>query len=509
MNKQIRKNMITNIIAMVISIGINYLITPYITNQLGIGAYSYVSIITNIISFFTVITYTLNSMVGRFYTISYNQNLDESNKYISTALFSCIGLFIILLPIIIVMTLFLDKIINIDTALSSDVKFAFFASSLTFLLSTVSSVMLTGTYARNKLEVNNYIQILANSLKAIMIFALFNVFSAKIWFIGISGIFQTSVSIILGYLMFKKYIPTVKFSIKLFKKQYAKELLSAGAFNSIILLGNNLMTQVDLLVGNRVILDADLLGQYSIILLFSNTIRQISSAISSAFSPTTIKLYAEKKYNELVEYTNNVVSICGIMLGLVVSLIAILFVPFTKIWLNQDFSSLKALEMFMLLSLVPNLAISQLNVLNQAVNKLKIPAIASIVAGVLNVCLALMFELCFNMGLFGLALASVISLTMRNLVFAPIYAAKITNQKVHVYYKPLIKSIILVLISCSIGELITRYYRINGIVDLFIVGIIMLVFYILLSYIMMSKEEKDKVRSFIKRIWKKKRESKS
>ena len=504
MDKQLSKNLITNIISMVISLGINYLITPYITKQLGIAAYSYVSIITNIISFFTVITYTLNSMVGRFYTIAYNENEENSNQYISTALYCCFGLAIILLPIIILMTLFLDKLIVIENYLTNDVKFAFFISSLTFLLSTISSVVATGTYAKNKLQISNYIGILANSAKAIIIFALFYIFSAKIWFIGLGGFTQNIIAIILGYISFKYYIPNVKFRIKYFRKDYAKQLLSAGVFNSVIMLGNNLMTQIDLIVGNRYIQDSELIGKYAVILLFSNTIRQISSAISSAFSPTTIKLYAQKKYDELIKYTNNSVSFCGTMLGLIIPIIATLLVPFVGIWLQEDFSSLKYLIVFMLIPLIPNLAITQLNVLNQAVNKLKIPAIASITAGVINIILALEFVNRFKLGIFGIALASVISFTLRNLIFIPLYAAYITKQKWYIYYKPLIKSFLISIIICIVSFVIQRYYVINSIIDLFIIGIILMLIYGTISYLTLNKNDKKAVKKFIKKYVNKK-----
>lgn len=503
MDKQLSKNLITNIIAMLISLGINYLITPYITNQLGIGAYSYVSIITNIISFFTVITYTLNSMVGRFYTIAYNEDEEKANKYISTALFCCFGIAVIMIPIIIIVTFLLDKIILIDDYLVNDVKFAFFVSSITFLLSTISSVMMTGTYAKNKLEINNYINIIANSLKAIVIFGLFYTFSAKIWFVSFGGFAQSIIAIILGYLCFKHFIPSVKFKPRYFRKKYAKELLSAGAFNSIILLGNNLMTQIDLLVGNRFVNNSELIGKYAVILLFSNTIRQISSAISSAFSPTTIRLYAKKMYIELVEYTNRVVEICGSILGWPVAIISALLVPFVSIWLGQDFSELRYLIIFMLISLIPNLAISQLNVLNQAVNKLKIPAIASIIAGIINLILAIVFVTILNLSVFGIAVASVISFTLRNLIFIPLYTAYITKQKWYTYYKPLIRPFIIALITCFTGLTIQRYYVIKGIIDLCILGIILSVEYMGIIYFTLNKKEKKQMVGVVKNIWKK------
>ena len=135
----------------------------------------------------------------------------------------------------------------------------------------------------------------------------------------------------------------------------------------------------------------------------------------------------------MVKYTNKAVSVCSTILGWPVSIIASLLVAFVFVWLKQDFTQYQYLFIIMLMSLLPNMAISQLNVLNQAMNKLKVPAIASIIAGFLNIILAIIFVKVFEWGIYGIAIASIISLTLRNLIFAPIYASIITNQKCYIY----------------------------------------------------------------------------
>lgn len=500
MNKRIGINVITNLIAMILSLLINFFLTPILTNRLGMGAYSYVGIITNVLSFFTVLTYTLNSMVGRFYTYTYNNDKNLSNKYISSALVTCLLLAAVLFPILSICSYKLDSFIKIDINLVNDVKFAFFLSSCTFLLGTISSVFFTGAYCKNRLDLSNIINIIANILRTLLIFLLFKLFDSHIWYIGFSTIIQNIICIILGYIIFKRLIPEVNFSLKLFDLKYARELLSAGLFNSVILLGQNLMTQIDLLVGNRYI-DSELIGKYAVILLFSNTLRSLASALSSAFSPTTVNAYSKGDLKYVVKNSSSAVDFCGTILGWPISIIASLGIYFLSFWLHKDFCEFKYMIILMMLPLNVNLSVSQLNVVNQAANKLKLPAISAIVCGIINFGLAIL--LTKIIGLWGILIASVIGYTLNNLIVLPFYTAKITNQNLFTYYNGLIRPFICTITTCFIGLVLVKYLDCKNITMFFAECVILTCIYFILIFVLINKEQKELIFSKIKNLFKK------
>ncbi|KAB2332606.1 polysaccharide biosynthesis C-terminal domain-containing protein [Bacillus mesophilum] len=494
MNKRIRINVITNLLAMIISLSINFLVTPILTKNLGMGAYSYVGIITNFLSFFTVLTYTLNSMVGRFYTVSYNEDKNLANRYISSALGTCFIIAVALLPILIIISYNLENFINIDKDLVADVKFAFLLSSITFMLSIFASIFTTGAYSKNRLEISNTVNIIASISKAVLIVLLFKFFDAHIWYLGLSTIVQNIIIIFLGYITFRKLIPDVKFSIKLFDIKCVGILLSAGLFNSVILLGRNLMTQIDLLVGNRYI-DSDLMGKYAVILLFVNTLRSLATALSSAFSPTTINHYARGDLRGVVKNSNSAVNFSGTILGWPISIISSIGIYFLSIWLNEDFSEFKYIIILMMIPLNINLSMSQLNVVNQATNNLKVPALFAIISGIINLVLAIILTI--KLGLWGIVIASTLAFSLNNLILLPIYTAKITGQKLNTYYLGLVKPLISNVITCAIGLIIVNYYSINNIVSLLIQCVILTIIYFTIVFIFLNKEQKVVIRSKI------------
>ena len=498
MSKNISKNLITNLLAVFVTMLVNFIITPVVTNRLGLVAYSYVGIINNLLSFFTVLTYTLNSMVGRFYTIHYQQkNVKEANGYISSALYTCIILGAILFPVLAIVTNFLDTLIVIEPEFVNDVKLAFFCSCISFLISTINSVFATGAYATNKLYITNTYTIMAGIIKAILTYSLFKFLEPHIWFISITTLLQNISVALLAYLCFLKLIPTVRFSTRFFSLKKSFDLLKAGAFNSVIMMGNTLMTQIDLLVGNRVI-DAEAVGAYSIILTFSTMMRSLGSALSNSFSPTTLKIYAIKGVDGVREYSNQVVSLLGIILGWPSVIIACIGCSFVNIWLNRDLSDLYYIFVILMLPMGVNLACTQLYVVQQAVNKLKIPASASIIAGVFNIILAVV--LAKKMGIYGIAIASTICFSLRNIVFQTLYTSIITKQKIYAYLIGLVKPLLSSFILFAIWSIVRLRVAINGIVEFIFVAFALSVLYFSISFIIMNHKERDML---IFKIWRK------
>lgn len=485
------KNLITNILAMCVTMLANFIVTPIVTEKLGLVAYSYVGIINNLISFFTVLSYTLNSMVGRFYTINFQQGKNnEANIYISSALFSCIALGLILLPILLGVTVFLDRIIIIEPEYVVDVKLAFLCSCISFLLSTINSVFATGAYATNKLYITNAYTILSGAAKAAITYALFKLIAPHIWFISITALAQSVIVVILAYISFKKLVPSVKFSGKLFSIQKSVELLKAGSFNAVIMMGNTLMTQIDLLVGNRLI-EAATVGAYSVVLTFSTMMRSLGSAISNSFSPTTLKVYADKGVEGVRNYSNRIVTLIGILLGWPSTIIACFGCAFTGIWLHRNLEDLYYIFVILMLPMGANLACTQLYVVQQAVNRLKVPAIASILAGILNIILAFFLAKNCNMGIYGIAVASTISYSVRNLLFQPLYTSYITNQPPWAYFIGLIKPIIITIILYSAWSILRPLIEIKSFVEFVIVAGIFSVAYFIVAYFILDKSERN------------------
>lgn len=72
-NKQIAINILAQIGAFAIQYCISFFLTPFIVKTLGVEAYGFVSLSSNIIGYMQVATIALNSMASRFISMAYHR----------------------------------------------------------------------------------------------------------------------------------------------------------------------------------------------------------------------------------------------------------------------------------------------------------------------------------------------------------------------------------------------------------------------------------------------------
>ena len=95
--KRFAINMIAQVIAFLVNVGIGLLLTPYIVKSIGKEAYGFVGLANNFISYAQIVVLALNSMAARFVTICVNRGeYVQASKYFSSVFYSNLFLSIIL-----------------------------------------------------------------------------------------------------------------------------------------------------------------------------------------------------------------------------------------------------------------------------------------------------------------------------------------------------------------------------------------------------------------------------
>lgn len=73
-SKAILLNIIWAVLAILVKYAINFLTTPYVTNNIGVEAYGFVSLANTFTSYIDLISIALNSFASRYIAIAYHQN---------------------------------------------------------------------------------------------------------------------------------------------------------------------------------------------------------------------------------------------------------------------------------------------------------------------------------------------------------------------------------------------------------------------------------------------------
>ena len=114
-NQRTMVSLMTSLIAMGLSILTSFFLSPYIVENFGEEANGFTQLANNFVNYATLLTIALNSMAGRFITISYcNKDYQKCNKYYSSVIIGNILIFLILILPSVFFVFNLEKLINID-----------------------------------------------------------------------------------------------------------------------------------------------------------------------------------------------------------------------------------------------------------------------------------------------------------------------------------------------------------------------------------------------------------
>ena len=188
---------------------------------------------------------------------------------------------------------------------------------------------------------------------------------------------------------------------------------------------------------------ADASGSYSIVQTVLQFINGVIVMLIGVFYPVITYKYAQHDRKGLIEQISNAQRLVGTFGCSVIAVFSALATEFFDLWTPGQNSEYLALLSF--ITIAPHFIIScvwSLTNLNIVINKVKIPALFTMLCGTLNVLIACIVNNFFDSGLISFALISSLLQIVWVGVFIPLYASKNLGIKARIFYKPAIRTII-------------------------------------------------------------------
>ena len=204
-----------------------------------------------------------------------------------------------------------------------------------------------------------------------------------------------------------------------------KEIGGTGGWVFISQIGTLLLINIDLLVANKVV-GAAAGGQYALVLQWSMLLRNFALVVSGVFGPTILTLHAQGRLDEMIDYARASVRHLGLVMAIPIGIVCGFSESILHVWLGPTFAPLWGVMVLATAHLALNLAYLPLHNVSLATNHVKVPGILQVVAGLVNLALAIAMARAW--GLYGIAIAGGLVLLLRNLVFTPLYAAHILSR---------------------------------------------------------------------------------
>ncbi len=134
----------------------------------------------------------------------------------------------------------------------------------------------------------------------------------------------------------------------------------------------------------------------------------------------------------------------------------------------------------------------------RGLNKVKVPALVTLIVGVVNISLAIVLVRFTSLGIYGVAVSLLICLTGKNLLFVPVYVAVITKQPKTAFIKELFLPMIMWALVAFAALGLSSLYDLATIPRLAACSIGLAIIYALVCYtLIINKDEKVLLRSLI------------
>jgi membrane protein EpsK len=416
-------NVTSNVAYMVLSMGVMLWYVPFLINHLGVAAYGVVPLANSLILYFSPATDGLNVAVNRYLTIDLNRgDAYAANRTFNTAFFTVVVAMVALLPLMLVMVWQFAVVFETPAGLENEARVLFAGVMLTFLLAIVGATFEVSSIALHRFDLRNLVRGVALLTRVAVPALLFWWLGARLWQVGLGYGLSAGVGLAGAWWLWRRLTPQLQVRLAAFDRSRLRALLGLSGWSVVNRIGLLLFLSVDLAIVN-LYLGAQATGEYGTLILFPELLRNLTDTVSSVLNPAITARYAVGDREGLRTLATRSVKLLGLALALPIGLACGLAQPFLQLWLGPEFQRLDLLLIVLVGHLSVTLATLPLSYVLTSYNKVKIQGVVTLVLGVVNVILGIYLAVGANLGAVGVALATGIVYTVRNLFFLSSYSA--------------------------------------------------------------------------------------
>jgi membrane protein EpsK len=397
--------------------------TPYLTRKLGMSGYGLVALANSILPYLALSTVILNSAVQRHITIYLERGEEQrASRIFNTCVCGTLALAVLLLPLA---ALLIGRSGSLFVAPGHglDLKILLSCIYFVFVFIALGIPFQSAAVSRNRLDISNAISLGYTLTRVGVVVLIFHFATAKIWHVGVGLVAAAVLSMVATVIAWRILTPQMRLSPRFVDRSALSELISPGAWSTIDALGSILYLNTELIVVNRM-LGPEAGGHYAAALQWPLIIRGAIFAVSPVFLPPMLYLFARRDMAGLGRFCRLATRGLGLAVAVPIGLVCGLSRPLLGVWLGSKAVALAPLLVLMTAHLSVNLCVHPLIGMQLAANKLRAPAIVALILGVANLGIAVWLTGPMGWGLYGVAAAGVITLTLRMLLFSPLYAAR-------------------------------------------------------------------------------------
>lgn len=495
---QLRIGVILSYLSKIIAVLAGLIYTPVMIRLLGQSQYGLYNIAASVISYLGILNLGFGSAYMRFYS---RYKVADDQKKISTlngmflSIFSILGVIAVIAGIILAHNV---DIIFGPSLTEGELKIAKKLMMILVInlgLSFPNIVFSTYIQANEEFVFFNSIQILKQITTPL--------FTLPILLAGYGSIGMVVITTLVNFLaeLLNIYFSTRKLNMHFSFKNFDVELLKEMSVYSLYIFINMMVDQVN---QN---LDKTILGRYSGTIItavysvgekFELIYQQLSSGISSVFTPRIHRMISDNISNSLLTtFFTKVGRIQFILLSFVLSAFTVFGRPFIGVWAGEQYYSAYPIALLLMFTitvpLIQNVGIE----IQRAKNMHQFRSWVYLFMAVGN--LLITIPLVRKYGGFGAAIGTSLSYIIGNGLFMNIYYHRMVGINMKYFWKEILSFFPAFILPIVYGIIINYFVDLYSTINLLIFGILYVVLFLLSMWtIGMNDYEKNLVKSSIR-----------
>lgn len=498
-NRQLFKNFLSNVLSLVVALGSGLLLPSIVVNVLGTSAYGVFQITLSVTVYLSLFLHSINEVLVKDLSVALAQgDVKKRNQFLTTAL--CI-LLIVSGIVLLGGALFswqVNNIFSIPNNLTKDTPFLFFASVLSFILIMFTNYFMSIAYAKNRLDLCQWLILGRNILRfGFISFAVF-VWSS-LYEVGLGLILSALLITIIAIWYFFKTLPDVQFSITLFNSNFAKRILKFSSWVIVNQLGVAIITYFDVILVNLT-LGSEMAGEYALLLQWRMVIYTLLGTVIQLYYPSFLQMHGAGENENMRKTFFMGIRIIGSLGAFITAIICLSTESILYFWVGNDFLHLSdifrvvIIHWFVFATFVLFTSIFLIH------EKIKIVALSTILSGLTYLLLVVFLTKYFDFGLWTFAWSSLAVLSVRNLIVYPLITKIYLKWSLINSYRMILKSILPFFIVTLVGFSLRSYFDLFELIPFLVfVILVSIISLILIWFILISKEEQSYILSQVHR----------
>lgn len=455
--KHIGANMIFGGAAMALNLFINFFITPYITGHLGAEAYGFIKLANDFANYASLISIALNSMSSRFIMLEReNGRLQAARRFYSSVTVANIVLAgVMVLPAAVCVAL-IDRIFDVPPGMAFQVRLTFAFVFSGFIAHLAFTTFENCYYLTNRLDLQAMSGMRSETVRVIVIIALFALFSPKMCYMALGEMVSTVYLIVINRRYHRRLVPDLAFDRASVDRATIRRVLHSGKWNSLTRLSQIFTNGLDLMITNMMI-GAQQMGLLSVAQTVPNMIVTLNAAVAGAFGPNMMQIYARGTREEFRDAVMSAMRFMCLFTTVPLAVLITMGREFYMLWVpSQPAQLLNVLSVLIVINSCVTGPMQPLYQVFTIADKVHQSSKVMIVYGAASLAITCACLKLTDWGLYAVVGISLIGSLIVALCYHLPFAAIHIGQPWHTFFPPVIKNVISLTLACGVGLIVER-----------------------------------------------------